>query len=102
MFTDHVILLDLIQAVDRLFAGPVEFYYITAVTSIALEAYYFFRCAIGSPTEFIPGYRRWDCLLYGLLLLQELGIMKIITIAAAEINDEVSELKTENIHFIII
>ena len=89
MFTDHVILLDLIQAVDRLFAGPIECYYIAQTTSVSFGAYYFFRCAIGDPKEFIPSYRAWDTLLFGLMLVQELAAMRYVTLAAAEVNDEV-------------
>ena len=89
MFTDHVILLDLIQAVDRLFAGPVECYYIAQTTSVSFGAYYFFRCAIGDSKEFLPPYRSWDTFLFGLFLVQELATMRFVTLAAAGINDEV-------------
>jgi hypothetical protein len=96
LFTDHVVLLDLTQGVDRVFAGTIELYYFSQVISLGFGMYFFVRNLLqldsnpGNEIIFYPE-RRADCAIVGMFVIMSAVILFHVTMSPAEINDEALE-----------
>ncbi|CAG7829220.1 unnamed protein product [Allacma fusca] len=93
MFTDHVVLLDLTQGVDRVFAGIVEMYYFSRVISVGFGLYFLVRIMLEISDEKSPSEkgREFDILILLVFNTVAAVLLYHVTMAPAEINDEALE-----------